>query len=386
MRKSKVIGLMSGTSLDGIDAVLVDIYKDNERFINIDYIDMDSISFKPEVLDSIKPVVTPKKGTIQDLAYLNMVIGEYFAKAVLKLLEKTGIKNKDIDLVSCSGLTVCNLPKKDDPLHPKSRMQIGELAVIAERTGIDVVGDFRPGDVSAGGEGAPLIPFFDYHVFRSDRKNRLILNIGGISNLTYLKASGKFEDVIAFDTGPGNMMLNNYVMKITNNSKKFDRDGLLAKRGRVDKNLQKYLISNKFIYKDPPKSAGREEFGGEYLEEIINFSKEYNLNKFDVLATLTYFTAEAIYKNCEMFLDPIDEIIMSGGGVYNKEIIRYLKSKFINSKLFLTDDFNIPSKAKEAMGFALLGYSTKNKWFNNVPAATGASNSVIMGKLVWSRK
>jgi len=384
MNKSKIIGLMSGTSLDGIDAVLVDIEKENSGKFNVKYIDMDSISFEPEVLDFIKLVVTPKKGTIEKLVYLNFVLGEHFAKAVLKLLDKTGLKREDVDLISCSGLTVCNLPKRNNPLYPKARMQIGELAIIAERTGIDVVGDFRPGDVAAGGEGAPLIPFFDFHTFCSDEKNRLILNIGGISNVTYLKASAGVEDVIAFDTGPGNMIINNYVSKITGSSQKFDRDGLLAKKGRVNKDLQKYLISNQFIYLKPPKSTGREEFGEKYLEEIINFSRNFDLDEFDILATITHFTADAIYKNCELFLGPIDEIIMSGGGVYNKEIIRYLKNKFINSKFYLTDDFNIPSKAKEAMGFALLGYSTKNKLFNNVPAATGAMHPVVMGKLVCS--
>lgn len=384
MEKSRVIGLMSGTSLDGIDAVLVNIYKDNEGKFRVEYIDMESLSFDNKILKIIKSVIPPRRGSIRNLVYLNFSLGEYFSQAVFKLLKKVDLKNKDIELISCSGLTICNLPPIDNILYPKARMQIGELAIIAERTGIDVVGDFRPGDVAAGGEGAPLIPFFDFHTFCSDEKDRLILNIGGISNVTYLKASAGVEDVIAFDTGPGNMIINNYVSKITGSSQKFDRDGLLAKKGRVNKDLQKYLISNQFIYLKPPKSTGREEFGEKYLEEIINFSRNFDLDEFDILATITHFTADAIYKNCELFLSPIDEIIMSGGGVYNKEIIRYLKNKFISSKFYLTDDFNIPSKAKEAMGFALLGYSTKNKLFNNVPAATGAMHPVVMGKLVCS--
>ncbi|MHB1335986.1 MAG: anhydro-N-acetylmuramic acid kinase [Candidatus Humimicrobiaceae bacterium] len=380
MNESKVIGLMSGTSLDGIDAVLVNMYKDNNGKFIVKYIDMESLPFDKKVLKIIKSVIPPKRGSIKNLAYLNFALGNYFSEAALKLLSKSSLSKDDIDLISCSGLTICNLPKTNDNLKPKARVQIGELAVLAERTGITVVGDFRPGDVAAEGEGAPLIPFFDYHVFKSDKKNRIILNIGGISNITYIKAGSSMDEIVAFDTGPGNMIINNLINLTSKGEKKFDEDGKIASDGIVNNKLREFLLENPFIYLKPPKSAGREEFGEKYLKEINLVAEKLNLN--DILATLSNFTAETIYKNCELFLGPVDEIIMSGGGIYNKEIMKYLKSYFKNSKFYLTDDFGVPVKAKEAMGFALLGYAAKYKIHNNVPSATGAKHPVIMGKLV----
>lgn len=384
MKGTLAVGLMSGSSLDGVDAALVRIDEGIADKLSFKLIDFYSLPFNEIVRGIILNILPPRTGSVSSLSYLNYYLGEIFAEATLEVIRKSGRKPEEVRFIASHGLTVCNLTRQDE-YHPRARMQIGELAVIAERTGITTVGDFRPGDVAAGGEGAPLIPFFDYHAFSVNGKNRLVVNIGGIANVTYLPASGKMEKVKAFDTGPGNILLDAYIRYLTRGEQKFDVNGERSLKGRINGNLLEWLLQHPFIYTNPPKSAGREEFGEAFFKNIIDKANEFDMNDNDICATLSAFTVDAISKNVDKYLGPIDEVIVGGGGAYNKAIMMRFKENFKGVSVLKSDDLGVPVKAKEAIGFALMGFQTLRKKPNNIHFATGATHPVVMGKIVWGR-
>lgn len=377
-----VVGLMSGTSMDGIDAALVRI-KEEGGYFRTKLIEFDTLPYDNKIRNMIKTLLPSDPGTVTQLACTHYYLGEKGAEAALRVIRKARLTPSDIDLIVSSGQTVCNLQKRVDPFVLKIRLQIGEISVIAERTNITTVGDFRPREVAAGGEGAPLIPFFDYHTFRDPEQNRVILNIGGIANVTYIPAGSKLDDIRAFDTGPGNMLIDGAVRRLTSGRKNYDKNGRMAARGRINEKVLRKLMKHPFVNGKPPKSAGREEFGKNFLQELLKKVKNYNILKEDIITTVTAFTAEAIATNCKKYLGPIDEVIVSGGGAYNKTLLSMLQERMPNIQIATTEKYGIPIKAKEAMGFALLGYCTLNKYPNNVPSATGARRPVVMGKIVW---
>ncbi len=252
--------------------------------------------------------------------------------------------------------------------------------MIAERTGITTVGDFRPRDIAAGGEGAPLIPFVDYKLFRSSSENRVGLNIGGISNVTYLPAGGSLDDVLAFDTGPGNMILDQLMRDITGGEKEYDEDGKIAASGEVNPNLLDWLMKDEFVNASPPKSTGREDFGRDFAEKVKNRSEKLNLEKRDLIATVTAFTAESIKINCKNHLGKVDKIIAAGGGTKNDTLMKEIEKRF-EAEVTTTAEYGIPVEAKEAMGFAILALETYRARPSNVPNATGASKHVPQGKI-----
>ncbi len=367
-----VISLMSGTSLDGIDACLVRIYDDLSFKILEDF----SFEYPPDIRKKLLKMAN-NKGNIKDICFMNFVLGELSAKVVNMLIEKSGLKSNDIDFISSHGQTVFHIPcnKTISDITTKSTLQIGDISVISQKTGIMTVGDFRPKDIAAGGQGAPLVPFADKIIFGT-AKNRLIQNIGGISNVTVL--SDKC-DIFAFDNGPGNMLIDYFSKKLF--YRPYDKDGKYAAKGNIDEIWLNKLLTEPFYSLKPPKTTGRELFNDNYAENIYLSAPD---NKYDVLATITALTARVISDSYKKFVFPkteIDEIVLGGGGAYNKTLIMFLK-KYLPQMIIKThEDFGIPSKLKEAVAFAYLGYFTINRQYNNIPSCTGAAQPVIMGKI-----
>ncbi len=375
-----VIGLMSGTSLDGITAALVRFEEENEK-LNVNVLEYLTIPFDKELKARLNKLMPSGEGSIDELAYCHFYLGKLFAEAAKRVAQKANVELSSIDVIGGSGLTVRNLPKLDGA-HPHSRLQIGSIDFISKTTGVTTVGDFRPAEVAVGGEGAPLISFPDYKIFRHPQKDRVLLNIGGIANVTYLPAGCGIDDVLAFDTGPGNMLIDKVVSEVTKGEMEYDKDGKIAAAGKINQQLLNWLMEYPFINKKPPKSAGREEFGEKFKREILKIAMDRGINNNDLIATLTAFTAFSIARNCQKFLGNINELIVAGGGARNKTLMELLK-KEMGCEINTTEACGIPIEAREAVGFALLACYTLQKKPNNVPSATGAIRPTILGHISW---
>ncbi len=256
-------------------------------------------------------------------------------------------------------------------------LQIGEAAVIAERTGIPVVSDFRERDIAAGGQGAPLVPFVDYLLFRHKKRGRVALNIGGIANFTYLPAGAKPEDVIAFDTGPGNMVMDALVTELTEGKQTFDRGGKIAAKGRVNHGLLDRLLADQYYSRQPPKSAGREQYGREFIAEL----KNSGLALPDLISTATALTAATIAMGIRQFAAGAEEMIVSGGGVHNRQLMGNLQALLPGLRFSTTGEHGIDGDAKEAVAFAVLAHRTWHGKTGNLPSATGARHAVVLGTI-----
>ena len=380
----KVIGLMSGTSLDGVDAALVEI-SEGKNGPDIELIDFLSINYKKEFRKKILETTDLYKSNVKKVSQLNIKLAEKFSNVVFDLLKKSDFTPADIDLIASHGQTIYHNVEDKEGI---STLQIASASFIAERTGITTVYNFRMRDLAAGGEGAPLVPYTDYLIYSSKHKNRVLQNIGGIANYSYLPADGELKDVIGSDNGPGNMIIDNAVEILTDGKLDFDKDGKMAKKGEVSQKLLKEMMDHPFILKKPPKSTGRADFGKNYAEKIIKKAKKMKLSKNDIIATITSFTALAIVDSYQKFLSAnIDEIIVGGGGSYNPVLLRKIK-EYINDKIeenievLKQEDLGYSSEAKEAVAFAVLGYQTMKGKTNNVPGATGAQAEVILGEIV----
>ena len=375
MDSKLVIGLMSGTSVDGIDASLVEIKPD----FSIKVLSSLVYDFPENIKSSIYKLFGAE-GTIEDLCWMNFVLGEYFALAALDVIEIAGMKPEKIDLIGSHGQTIYHMPQETqiNLLSRKSTLQIGEPSIIAERTGITTIADFRPRDIAAGGQGAPLVCFADEVLFKSDKVSRAVQNIGGMANVTVLSPD---IPTFAFDTGPGNVLIDYFMRKIF--FRDYDKDGIIAVQGNVDEHWLELLMQEPYLSKRPPKTTGRELFSKEYAEKILT---EAPKNPYDIIATITAFTAKSIYKAYNDFIFPVtsvQEIILGGGGANNPQIIKYLQEYFNNEIKILThEDFGISNKFKEAIAFALLAYTTYYNIPNNVPSCTGANHKRILGKIV----
>ena len=384
-----VVGLMSGTSMDGITAALVNIrdLPGGDGKIKVELIAHETVPFPKELRERL--MALSESGSIPELCVMNFYLGELFADAALQVIEKAEKRPHEVDLIGSHGQTVCHLPRGLDAAGEFSRpstLQIGEIDVIAERTGITTVGGFRPRDMAAGGEGAPLIPYVDYVLFASSEKSRVLLNIGGIANVTYLPVGAGLNEIKAFDTGPGNMVIDRIVQEVSGGEKQFDVDGAMAASGRIDQELLQELMKHPFIHRDSPKSTGREECGEPFAIWLLEEARERGLGPEDLVATVAAFTVESIVENCRRFLGPFEELIASGGGARNLTIMRWLAERLPGVKVTTTEEYGIPVQAKEAVGFAILAYQALKKRPNNVPAATGAKRHVVMGKIAWGRK
>ncbi|MGH7801427.1 MAG: anhydro-N-acetylmuramic acid kinase [Thermodesulfobacteriota bacterium] len=374
-----VVGLMSGTSMDGVDAALVRI---NGHGLNtkIELIHFICMTYESSLVESLENIIS--KGPTRQISELNFLVGETFAKAALAVIKEAELSTSDIDLIGSHGQTIYHNPPSSKK-GVASTTQIGELDVIAERTGITTIGDFRTRDVAAGGEGAPLVPYVDYLLFHKSGKVSIAQNIGGIANATVVTEG--IDNVIAFDTGPGNILMDNLVSLATNGEKRFDQDGILASQGSVDKALLEKLLSNPFFTKFPPKSTGVEVFGKKKALELYSLVRENKISFTDMLATLLELTVETIAASYERFIFPkckVNDVILSGGGSRNPVLAERLIKRVEDVEFSTSDDYGIPVEAKEAVAFAVLANELISGNCTNLPTVTGASRHVPLGKIV----
>jgi anhydro-N-acetylmuramic acid kinase len=315
------VGLMSGTSLDGIDAALVKITGSGER-ISVELIDFINEKLPENIKVEIRNCCLVDKSNVELVCSLNFKLGYLFANAVKKVCSRAGFQLNRLDFIGSHGQTVFHIPRGNGNLV-KSTLQVGEPSVIAYQTGCTVVSNFRTMDMAAGGEGAPLVPYTEYLLYRGE-KNRALQNIGGIGNVTVLPGNCRLDDMYAFDTGPGNMIIDEVVKRLKGVS--YDRDGAFAAEGKVDEELLSELMNTPYIRQTPPKTTGRELFGSQFVDKILE--KWGDLRDFELIATVTAFTAYSIAENYRSFVFPkhkIDEVIIGGGGSYNNTLVEMLK-------------------------------------------------------------
>lgn len=383
VRKDFYVGLMSGTSADGIDAVVVEI-SGGGRGSRANLIAHVHQSFSPAFRRRV--LAACLHGTVAEICELNFLLGEHFARAALAAVQRAGLKPAQITAIGSHGQTVHHLPNAKTP----STLQIGEPSVIAERTGITTVADFRVRDMAAGGQGAPLVPFADWVLFTDEVRPRIIQNIGGIGNLTFLPPRAKLSDVIAFDTGPGNMIIDATVAALSGGKLTYDRDGRWAARGKTSEKLLANCMSHPFLKRRPPKTTGREEFGEMFLKRMLTKARQLRLSDADIVATVTEFTAASIADAYRRFILPKlkpsqfegMQIVIGGGGVRNTTLIRMLQDRAGFGTVCGHEDFGIDSSAKEPLAFALLAHETLHGRPSNVPSATGARRAVVLGKVI----
>lgn len=382
-RRLRVAGLMSGTSADGVDAAIVDIARGGAAVLAFE-----TFAYRPALRRELLELCRAETARVDDICRLNFALGEVFAEAVVKLAARGGIALDSIDLIGSHGQTVRHLPgRRSGGRRTGSTLQIGEPSVIAERTGITTVADFRPRDIAAGGQGAPLVPYADYVLFRHARLGRAVQNIGGIANVTYLPAGCGVDGIVAFDTGPGNMIIDRVVSLASRGRRRYDRGGRAAARGRVNEPLLAELMRHGFIRRRPPKSTGREEFGWHFAEAVYRRARRRRVGVADILATVTAFTAESIARAYRRFLPGRpDEVILCGGGARNRTLVAMLRERLRDAKVIVSDDLGISADAKEAVSFAVLAAATIRGLAGNVPAATGAKRPVVLGKIIPGRR
>ena len=378
----KVVGLMSGTSADGVDAALVNIVRRGGTS-RITPLAFASLPYSRTLQQQL--VELSLQGQVAEICHMNAYLGELFANAALRVIRKAKYRTTDIQLIGSHGQTIHHLPKgiRESGVGViRSTLQIGEPAVIAERTGITTVANFRPRDMAAGGEGAPLVPYAHAMAFRHPRRSRLVVNIGGISNVTYLPAGGGVKDLRAFDTGPGNMVLDAIVRMATQGKRSYDAGGRMARRGTVNEALLRELMAHPFLIRRPPKSTGREEFGAPFVQALVARQRTLRLSVEVLLATCAAWTAEAIGSCRRWISGGIDDVIVGGGGVYNLAIMDALRGVFAPAPVLTFDDCGWSSKAFEATAFALLAHDLLYGQCTNVPGVTGARHPVVLGSVV----
>lgn len=382
MNSRLVIGLMSGTSLDGIDAALVKITEGTP--LQVELVEYLSTPYSQEQRKQILICCDEKTGTVDHICRLNFALSEWLAGCVIQLVKKAGIKLTDIELIGSHGQTIYHDVQNKAAL---STLQIGTGAVLAERTGITTINNFRVRDVAAGGEGAPLVPYVDYLLYTHPEKNRVLQNIGGIGNYTYLPAGAKMSQVLGSDTGPGNMLIDGIVSLLSGGRLHYDKDGKWAAQGQVSKELLDCLMIHPFIQQQAPKSTGREEFGMVYAQQVLTWGEELKVSPEDLVATVTAFTAYSIIDAYRRFLpDQIDQVLIGGGGSYNPILLKMIRKygqRLLGDELevLTQEDLGYSSDAKEAIAFAVLAYQTMRGKANNVPRVTGAKQPVILGEI-----
>ena len=394
-----VAGVMSGTSADGINVALVRIEgsdqpssRSQRRRLRGQECPRHTLlahaeyPFPAAVRRTILETMNAELARVADLARLNFFLGELYAEAVSKTARKHRVK---LDLVGCHGQTIYHQGVAAPFLGRRLAVtwQMGEGAVIAARLGVPVISDFRPADMAAGGKGAPLVPFLDYFLYRDPRLGRIAQNIGGIANLTAIPAGASPRQVVAFDTGPGNMVIDAVMEELF--GRRYDRDGKIAGSGQVREEVIAQLMRESFFRQKPPRTAGREEFGREYVSRFLRICR--GASKLDVVATATALTARSIADAIQRFVlrrekKSFRELIVSGGGARNPTLVAMLDGELapLGIKLRFSDEFGVPTEAKEAVAFAVLAHETWHHRPSNVPAATGAKRSAILGKISYA--
>lgn len=378
-----VIGIMSGTSVDGIDVGLVKI-KGHGLKSSVELIAFENYPFSNEVREQIFRLFELESSNVKDISQMNFLLGELYTQAVFQICEKANFKVTDVDLVGCHGQTIYHHPQVEvmDGINVSSTFQIGEGSVIAKKTGIVTINDFRVGDMALGGLGAPLVPYPEFLLYRSHEKNIALQNIGGIGNVTILPAGCSLLDVYAFDTGPGNMVMDGVIHYLTDGAQSYDVNGEIAGKGHVDEAFLASLLEDPYFKLVPPKTTGREYFGKAYVEAFIEAGRLRGLSDEDLVCNATALTAKSITLSYKWFVThPIDQVIIGGGGSYNETLIKMLKSELI-AKVITHEEYGLNSDAKEAIAIAILANETIHGHPSNVPSVTGALQPTILGKII----
>ncbi len=379
-----IVGTMSGTSTDGTDVALLKI-SGCRLTTKFDVVAFDAYAYPEELLQRIFAVYPPNLVTGEQIARLSFDIAENQADAILHLISKANFRPEDIDLISLYGLTLFHGSPNREKGIPGTHLIIGEPAVVMERTGITVLADLRNQDVAVGGEGCPLVPYADWVIFRDRKLGRAVQNIGGIGNVTGVRPMAEIDDLIAFDTGPGNMVIDGLIKIFTNGRERFDRNGAMAAQGKVNEDLLNELMDAPFIQRKPPKSSGREDFGDQYCQWLLQRARAREISDTDLVATATALTAQSMAENYRRYVAPlfkIDEVILAGGGVHNATLVRMIRERLAPIKVLTHEDFGINSDAKEAIAWAIMGNDTIQGKTVNVPSATGSQRRALLGKLV----
>jgi anhydro-N-acetylmuramic acid kinase len=376
----RIAGIMSGTSLDGIDVAIIDITGSGFK-AKINVLTSHSVPYPRQIREALLAVSNTSTQT-GDISRLNFLLGELYVEALEETAERAQIPLNTVKLIGCHGQTIFHEGQGAQYLGKKvaSTFQIGESSVISERTGIDVISNFRERDVAAGGKGAPLVPYLDYLLIRHRGRGRVAVNIGGIANLTAIPPNTSSDRVIAFDTGPGNMVIDQLVSRITQGGQTYDRDGAIAASGILDPKLLAKLLRDKYFRGKPPKTAGREQYGAEFVTKLL----DTELSSEDLIATATALTAESIALGVRNFVMPemrVDEVFVSGGGTHNPTLMRLLQKAMGPIPVKESSEVGLDVDAKEAIAFAVMAYETAHQRPSNVPMATGARRSVVLGKL-----
>ena len=352
----RVAGVMSGTSLDGIDVAVVEI-----RGRRIETIGFQSVPYPEATRSALLSELNAAR-----ISRLNFQLGELYARAVRNALKRFGT----VQLIGCHGQTIFHEGRSNT-------LQIGEAAVLAEAIGVPVVSNFRARDIAAGGEGAPLVPYVDFLLFRHPRRTRIALNIGGIANISVIPPAASSEEVIAFDTGPGNMVIDALAHEFTRGRQNYDRDGKIAESGRIDRKLLNALLTDPYYRRRPPKSAGREQYGADFVARL----KQSKLPLRDLIATATVLTAATIAKAIRQTVTGPADLIVAGGGVHNPQILKYLAAFLPGMDVASSARYGIDPDAKEAIAFAVLAHETWRRRPANLPSATGARHPVLLGSI-----
>jgi len=380
----KVIGLMSGTSADGVDAALVEITPGGDRPA-LRVVAWETLAYPAGLRQRILAVASG--GTTAEVCHLDAYLGELFAEAAVQVACNAGVPLADVDLIGSHGQTIHHLPAaRPEGAHVvRSSLQIGEPAVIAERTGVTTIADFRPRDLAAGGEGAPLTPIVHHALFARSDRGRVVLNLGGIANVTVLPAGSPSSAVTGFDTGPGNVLVDEFVRVTGLSPMGYDENGRLAAAGQVQPDLLRDLVAHPFIRRGPPKSTGRETFGPGFVDDFRRRLRAAGVGDRDGLATLTSFTVEAVVRNLRDFVFPkveVHEVVVTGGGARNAFMMRRLAEALPECTVASSDDIGFPGRALEAVAFAWLAYLTATGQPGNLPAVTGARGARVLGCIV----
>lgn len=370
------VGLMSGTSLDGIDAALVKMHNEGDK-LNYQLVDFCTIAFTDEMKKKITDSLSVAHSNVELICSLNFELGQLFGEAVVEICQRNKMASRELGFVASHGQTIYHQPIPKGQFVA-STLQIGESSLIAEIAQTTVVSDFRYRDMAVGGQGAPIVPYSEYLLYKSEESQRILQNIGGISNATIVPRQAELEDLLAFDTGPGNMIIDELCRHFY--QKEYDANGDYAKLGQINERLLADLMAHPFIEKTGPKTTGREDFGEQFVAELL---RHYEMPVNDWIATATLFTAKAIAKALAPYLTDQTELVVGGGGSYNTTLLEMLRKEMPNVRVMIQEDLGLSSEAKEAIAMVVLGQQTLNKKPSNVPSATGASKAVILGKVTY---
>ena len=377
-----VIGLMSGTSADGMDAALVEITGSGigTRVQQKGFV---SLPYSEEVRSEILRLAEGKQGGSHDLCLFHFLLGQLALEACQAVCRQAGVDPAQVDLAGSHGQTLYHIPVEEPYAGRMVRgtLQLGEASVLCEGLGCPVVSDFRVRDMAAGGQAAPLVPYAEYLLYRRQDQTVGLQNIGGIGNLTVLPKGGTPEDTFAFDTGPGNMVMDQVVSRITGGKLRYDDGGRLAAQGQCHAALLQWLLQDPYLQVKPPKTTGREYYGEAFVDALMDKAREFGVKDLDVLATATRFTAECIRVAVEQFCSSVpDYLVVGGGGSRNPTLLRDLR-RTLHMPVLINEDLGFDSEAKEAVAFAILANECVHGLCNNVPSVTGARHPVVMGKI-----